>query len=47
MRKSWITAALGLLAGAFLLSACNTMEGAGQDVSSAGKAVERTAEGAK
>ena len=29
------------------LTACNTVEGAGKDVSSAGKAVSRTADGAK
>ncbi|MBU3077662.1 entericidin A/B family lipoprotein [Sphingomonas quercus] len=29
------------------LAGCNTVSGAGKDVSSAGKAVERTADGAK
>jgi predicted small secreted protein len=37
-----------LLAGAAILaltvSACNTVEGAGRDVKSTGKAIERTAE---
>jgi predicted small secreted protein len=37
-----IVAAL-LLSSALVLSACNTVEGAGKDVQSAGKAVERTA----
>jgi predicted small secreted protein len=32
-----------LLSSALVLSACNTVEGAGKDVQSAGKAVERTA----
>lgn len=32
-----------LLGAAFLLSGCNTMEGAGKDVSAAGKKVEEKA----
>ena len=32
-----------LLAGALAVSACNTVEGVGKDVKSAGKAVEDTA----
>jgi predicted small secreted protein len=36
-----ITAAL--LMGALLSAACNTVEGVGKDVSSAGRAVERAA----
>ncbi|MDF0544479.1 entericidin A/B family lipoprotein [Sphingobium sp. H39-3-25] len=32
-----------LLTGALVLSACNTVEGAGRDVQSAGKAVEKSA----
>jgi predicted small secreted protein len=40
------TAAL-LLGSASLLSACNTVAGAGQDVSSAGKAVTNGADSAK
>ncbi len=35
------------LAGAFAASACNTVEGVGKDVSSAGDTVAKTAEGAK
>ena len=38
-----IVAAL-LLSSALVLSACNTVEGAGKDVQSAGKAVERSAD---
>ncbi|PZU57781.1 MAG: entericidin EcnA/B family protein [Sphingobium sp.] len=38
-----IVAAL-LLSGALVLSACNTVEGAGKDVQSAGKAVENAAD---
>jgi predicted small secreted protein len=33
-----------LLSGALVLSACNTVEGAGKDVQSAGKAVENAAD---
>ena len=39
--------ALALVSGALLLSACNTVSGAGKDVSSAGKAVSNTAEKSK
>ena len=39
--------ALALVSGALLLSACNTVAGAGKDVSSAGKAVSNTAEKSK
>ena len=38
---------LTLLATAFLVSACNTIEGAGKDVSSAGDTVAKTADDAK
>ncbi|MGV3769154.1 MAG: entericidin A/B family lipoprotein [Sphingobium phenoxybenzoativorans] len=38
-----IVAAL-LLSSALVLSACNTVEGAGKDVQSAGKAVENAAD---
>ena len=38
-----ILAAL-LLSGALVLSACNTVEGAGKDVQSAGEAVEDAAD---
>lgn len=34
-------------ASALSIAACNTVKGAGQDVSSAGKAVSQTAEDAK
>ena len=33
-----------IVAGALLVSACNTVEGAGRDVQSAGKAVEKAAD---
>ena len=36
-----------LIAGTLLLAACNTVSGAGKDVSSAGKAVTETARDAK
>ncbi len=36
--------ALGALIVAVGLSACNTIEGAGQDMKSTGKAIERTAD---
>jgi len=39
--------ALALVAGTLLVSACNTVEGAGKDVSSAGKAVSNTANDVK
>lgn len=44
MRKTLIGA---VLAAATLLGACNTIEGAGRDLSSAGKAVADTARDAK
>jgi predicted small secreted protein len=44
MRK--LTAALAL-ATMFTLAACNTIEGVGRDVSSAGDTVAKTADGAK
>ena len=44
MRKFIIMAALAASLG---VSACNTMKGAGEDVSSAGKAVSETAQDAK
>lgn len=47
MRKSTKLAALALfaLAGAtLLLSGCNTIAGAGEDVSQAGHAIEKTAD---
>jgi predicted small secreted protein len=42
MMSKKIVAAL-LLSSALVLSACNTVEGAGKDVQSAGKAVEKSA----
>lgn len=36
-----------MVAGALLVSACNTVEGAGRDVSSAGDAVSDAADGSK
>ncbi|MBX3594314.1 entericidin A/B family lipoprotein [Sphingomonas sp.] len=39
--------ALALVAGGLALSACNTVEGIGKDVSSAGDTVAKTADGAK
>ncbi len=38
---------LVVVAGALMVSACNTIEGAGKDVSSAGKTVAKTADDAK
>lgn len=39
--------AVAVMVGALAVSACNTVEGAGKDVSSAGKAVSNAADGAK
>ncbi|HEX8484111.1 entericidin A/B family lipoprotein [Sphingomonas sp.] len=36
-----------IVAGALVVSACNTVEGVGRDVSSAGKTVAKTADDAK
>lgn len=44
MRK---TLMIVMLAGSMALAACNTIAGAGRDVSSAGKAVENTANDVK
>jgi predicted small secreted protein len=44
MRKVMTVA---ILASAVLVSACNTVAGAGKDVSSAGKAVTKTADDVK
>lgn len=38
---------IALIGSALALGACNTIEGAGRDVSSAGKTVSKTADGAK
>ena len=35
---------LSMMLSSLALAACNTVEGAGQDMQSAGRAVERTAE---
>ena len=36
--------ALALVAGGLMVSACNTVEGAGKDIKSAGTAVEKAAD---
>lgn len=38
---------VALVAGTLLVSACNTVEGVGRDVSSAGNTVAKTADDAK
>lgn len=38
---------LAMISGGLLAAACNTVEGAGKDMSSAGKAVSETANDAK
>jgi predicted small secreted protein len=40
-------ATIGLVAGALLATACNTVAGAGKDVSSVGGAVTKTADKSK
>lgn len=40
----WLSAPLALLVLAFSLSACNTMEGVGEDVSAAGRGIDKSAE---
>jgi predicted small secreted protein len=49
MKSAPYTAALTIAAIALALgfSGCNTVEGAGQDIKSTGKAIERTADDAK
>ncbi|HSN22360.1 MAG TPA: entericidin A/B family lipoprotein [Usitatibacter sp.] len=37
-------AIIAMILGAFVLSACNTMEGFGQDVQAGGKKIENSAE---
>ncbi len=37
-------AIIAMILGAFVLTACNTMEGFGQDVQQGGKKIERSAE---
>ena len=39
-----IKALVAVLVGAFVLSACNTMEGIGQDTQAVGKKIEKEAE---
>ncbi len=43
MKKLSIAMLLAALSSMALLSACNTTEGAGRDIKSAGKAIEDTA----
>lgn len=38
---------IGLLAGLALLAACNTIEGAGRDINSVGRAISKSADAAK
>jgi predicted small secreted protein len=45
MRKKIL--ALSLIAGTLMISACNTIQGAGEDVESAGHTVAKTADSAK
>jgi predicted small secreted protein len=47
MKKLSVAVLIAALSSAALLSACNTTEGVGKDVKSAGKAVEDTARDAK
>lgn len=42
--KHAVTALLGAAVLVFSLTACNTIEGAGQDIKSTGKAIEKTAD---
>mgnify|MGYP000034637066 FL=1 len=44
MKKRTLTLAIPLLLSAFALSACNTVEGVGKDIKSAGKAIEKGAQ---
>jgi predicted small secreted protein len=37
-------AIIAMILGAFVLTACNTMEGLGQDVQQGGKKIERSAD---
>ena len=39
-----LLAVVSLLGGSVLLSACNTMQGAGKDVQAGGKAIEKCAD---
>lgn len=40
----WLSAPVALLILALGLSACNTMEGVGEDVSAAGRGIDKSAE---
>lgn len=44
MQKSWLLALVVLFGGALALSACNTMQGAGEDIQAAGDALSDSAE---
>ncbi len=44
MKKSKVFASVGLLVSVLALSACNTVEGAGEDISAGGRAIDRSAE---
>lgn len=47
-RSSWNRLAFAaLILAGFGLSACNTVEGAGEDIQAGGKAIEKTAEDVK
>lgn len=46
-KPSVVPATMALLAAAMLLAGCNTFSGMGQDLQSAGKTVERSAERSK
>lgn len=46
-KPSVVPATMALVAAAMLLAGCNTFSGMGQDLQSAGKSVERTAERTK
>ncbi len=45
MKHALIIASLAI--ASLSLSACNTVEGVGKDIKSAGKAIEKSADGAK
>jgi len=47
MKTRWSTTSYALLAAAVALAGCNTIDGAGQDLSSAGKAISKTANDVK
>jgi predicted small secreted protein len=42
-----MTMRLGLLAALVLLTACNTIQGAGRDINSVGRAIDKSAGAAK